>query len=205
MSTVIYTVKYTSCISVTSHVLQKLKADDRLIKEFSNCPISYQELFMPFKYDDSLADNENGKYLKTLCQDGYMNRYSTRRKTPLFTAERMDGSVLKALKESVRNYIIGMRELTTHVRCGACLLINTYPMIMNAMQMPKSHQTSSSNKLRMYGPVKPVNGTSCCDITFSSLYHEQPLVRPSQAIGVAKGTWLKGTRLIGVAYFSALK
>ena len=79
-------------------------------------------MFMPFKYDDSQA--EETRHLKTLCQDGYMIRYSTRRKTPLFTAERMDGTVLKEKKVSAceeLNYIIGVHELTTHMRCTSLL------------------------------------------------------------------------------------
>ena len=48
---------------------------------------------MPFDYDDRAAVT-NINNLKRLCQDGYVIRYSTERRTPLFTAERLDGTVL---------------------------------------------------------------------------------------------------------------
>ena len=60
----------------------KTAADDQLTKDFKVCLPSHVEKHLPFKYDDSKAENK--QYLKDLCQDGYVIRYSTRRRTPLF-------------------------------------------------------------------------------------------------------------------------
>ena len=46
--------------------------------------------------------NKDFKSWKTLCQDGYVILYSTRRKTPLFTAERLDGLALEEAEKQVR-------------------------------------------------------------------------------------------------------
>ena len=69
-------------------------ADDRLTNNFNNCPDLHLEQHLPFAYDDTnaVADIRN---LKTVCQDGYVIRYSTERRTPLYTAERLDGAVMR--------------------------------------------------------------------------------------------------------------
>ena len=54
---------------------------------------------LPFDYDDSSFTGEN---LKLLVQDGYVIRYSVQRKTPLFTAERLDGSALQSVKKPLK-------------------------------------------------------------------------------------------------------
>ena len=92
--------KVTHCCNSMQHKIAELlqmEAQERLINDFNHCT-GKKELkeHMPFNFDDR-ETTDNG-YLKTLCQDGYIIRYSTRRKTPLFTAERLDGTVKKKLK-----------------------------------------------------------------------------------------------------------
>ena len=77
------------------------RADNRLENKYKICPLKHLEQHLPFKYDASSTTDANN--LKGLCQDGYIIIYSTRRKTPLFTAERLDGVVLKA---AVRKFFI---------------------------------------------------------------------------------------------------
>ena len=105
-----------TCISC---VLQKQnQSNDRLTNYPSNCSDTY----LPFKYDDSKAENGS---LKDLCQDGYIIHYSTRRRTPLFTAQRLNGSLLKAVRENVRkndyiNFVIMITciQLSIHYQAG---------------------------------------------------------------------------------------
>ena len=56
---------------------------------------------MPFKFDDSKAVKKSDVVL--LIQDNFINRYSKKRKTPIFTSQRLDGRALKKLKKSVKN------------------------------------------------------------------------------------------------------
>ena len=85
----------------------KTVADDQLTKDFKDCPSSHVKQHLPFDYDDrnAVTDDRNAETdvskLKTLCQDGYIIRYSTERRTPLFTAQRMNGAVRKAAIASV--------------------------------------------------------------------------------------------------------
>ena len=64
---------------------------------FSDTKLLNQHL--PFKYDDRSFNVEN---LKLLVQDSYVIRYSIQRKTPLFTAERLDGSALRSVKKPLK-------------------------------------------------------------------------------------------------------
>ena len=62
-----------------------------------------QDYHMPFKFDDSqLVENK-----VFLLQRGFINRFSKKRKTPIFTAQKLDGKALKTLRENVKihNYI----------------------------------------------------------------------------------------------------
>ena len=81
-------------------IQDKQQADDRLTNNFSKCSEQHLDNHLPFKYDDSKAERK--QHLIDLCQDGYIIRYSTRRLTPLFTAQRLNGSLLKAARENVR-------------------------------------------------------------------------------------------------------
>ena len=76
------------------------EANDRLEYQYSSCKKGHVEEQLPFKFDDSRTKEAN---IMTLCQDGYIIRYSTERKTPLFTAQRMDGAVRNAAIAKVRN------------------------------------------------------------------------------------------------------
>ena len=53
---------------------------------------------MPFMFDDK--NTEDANHLKDLCQGGYVIRYSTRRRTPLFTAERLNGAILSSVPQN---------------------------------------------------------------------------------------------------------
>ena len=46
---------------------------------------------MPFEHN---LDPDTNKDIIVLYQDGFVNWYSKSRKTPVFTAERLDGSLL---------------------------------------------------------------------------------------------------------------
>ena len=85
--------------------LQEIDPKSRL---FSKCPDGHFEEHLPFKYDVSKTKDFNS--LKTLCQDGYVILYSTRRKTPLFTAERLDGPAFKKA--------MPVRKFITFVYCN---------------------------------------------------------------------------------------
>ena len=89
-----------TCILLCIHmqVNEKRKEADKQL--FKTCPPEHLKKHLPFKYT---VTNRNAYYLKTLCQKGYVIIYSTRRKIPLFTAERLDGAVLKA---HVRNFFV---------------------------------------------------------------------------------------------------
>ena len=66
----------------------------RLQTYFKDCTnLNELKEHMPFDFEDRVTKD---KQLKTLCQDGYIIRYSISRRTPLFTAERLDGTVLKS-------------------------------------------------------------------------------------------------------------
>ena len=71
---------------------------------------------MPIDYDYSKAEDQ--KNVKTIALDGYIIVYSTNRKIPLFTAERIDGTSLDAIKD-VSNYrwiLDNSRLCTLYVR-----------------------------------------------------------------------------------------
>ena len=53
---------------------------------------------LPFKYDDTKMSDEG---LQLLVQDGFVIRYSDKRKTPLFTSQKLDGKVLKQIEDAV--------------------------------------------------------------------------------------------------------
>ena len=55
---------------------------------------SVQDFHMPFKFDDSKAEKAGDTEM--LLQEGFINHYSKKRKTPVFTAQRLDGKILKA-------------------------------------------------------------------------------------------------------------
>lgn len=55
---------------------------------------------MPFMFDDSKAEKKADVLL--LFQDSFINRYSKKRKTPVFTSQRLDGKALKMLKKNVK-------------------------------------------------------------------------------------------------------
>ena len=57
---------------------------------------------MPIDYDYSKAEDQQN--VKTIALDGYIIVYSTKRKVPLFTAERLDGKSLNGIK-NVSNYM----------------------------------------------------------------------------------------------------
>ena len=57
------------------------------------------EEHLPFKYDDSKISKQ--AQLETLPQDGYITRYSKKRQIPLFTAQKLNGLLLKKLKKKV--------------------------------------------------------------------------------------------------------
>lgn len=52
---------------------------------------------MPIAYDYSKAEEQ--KNIVKIALDGYIVVYSTNRKIPLFTAERLDGNSLDAIKD----------------------------------------------------------------------------------------------------------
>ena len=58
------------------------------------------DFHMPFKFDDSQVEIKENIVL--LLQKGFINRYSKRRKTPIFTAQKLDGKSYKNLKEKVK-------------------------------------------------------------------------------------------------------
>ena len=64
------------------------EADNHLKTYFTTCPTDHVKQHLPFDFNDRNAVTDI-KNLKTLCQDGYIIRYSTERRTPLFTAERL--------------------------------------------------------------------------------------------------------------------
>ena len=57
---------------------------------------------LPFKYDDKRISKDG--LLSTLVQNGYIIRYSKRQQTPVFTAQKLDGKLLKQMIAKV--YII---------------------------------------------------------------------------------------------------
>ena len=67
------------------------------------------ERHMPFKYDDSHEED-----VITLVQRGFITRYSKRRKTPIFTAQKLDGAAYKLLKDDVMN-LFNVLHLTTSI------------------------------------------------------------------------------------------
>ena len=73
------------------------EADERLTNDFKDCKKKELTEHMPFTIDDSKTTDAN--YLRDLCQDGYVIRYSTKRRTPLFTAERLDGPTLSKVSK----------------------------------------------------------------------------------------------------------
>ena len=72
---------------------------------------------MPFKFDDSKAVKKSDVVL--LFQDSFINRYSKKRKTPIFTSQRLDGKALKLLKKNVKNklYYFALHYHTCRVNC----------------------------------------------------------------------------------------
>ena len=65
-----------------------------------------QDFHMPFNFDDSRLV-EKKEDIELLLQEGFINRYSKIRKTPIFTAQKLDGESYKELKENVKqNYCI---------------------------------------------------------------------------------------------------
>ena len=80
---------------------ERQNANERLTEHYKSCTKEDLRQHLPFEYDDSMS--ESASNIKTLCQDGYIIRYSTKRRTPLFTAQRFNGLDYKAARLSVRN------------------------------------------------------------------------------------------------------
>ena len=53
---------------------------------------------LPFQVNDKRISKDG---LSTLVQNGYIIRYSKRRQTPVFTAQKLNGKLLKQLKAKV--------------------------------------------------------------------------------------------------------
>ena len=66
-------------------------ADDKLLEEH-----------LPFNYDDTQMNDEG---LQLLVQDGFVIRYSDKRKTPLFTSQKLEGTVLRQVEDEVNIFI----------------------------------------------------------------------------------------------------
>ena len=70
---------------------------------------------LPFKYDDKRISKDG---LSTLVQNGYIIRYSKRRQTPAFTAQKLDGKLLKQMIAKVYIIIIFMLQHTDYCNTG---------------------------------------------------------------------------------------
>ena len=59
---------------------------------------------MPFKFDASKVE----KNVLPLIQNGFINYYSKRRQTPLFTAEKLNGKLLEVNQHYICVYIVSL-------------------------------------------------------------------------------------------------
>lgn len=76
---------------------------------------------LPIRVDCRRAEN-NANIVK-LAQDSFVTYYSTRRKTPLFVAERLNGHAVRAWRKyrEVRNLLV-----TIYVHVCIMHVINTF-------------------------------------------------------------------------------
>ena len=68
------------------------------LKIENNKKLKELKVHMPFDIDDSKT--EDNKHLKTLVQDEFTTRYSGKRRTPLYTLEKLDGAIIKFQREN---------------------------------------------------------------------------------------------------------